>query len=122
MTTLRRGTSSADAVTAARAARAARRLGGDADTEAAARAVREGVVRLARRLQAQRQDAWRQPDRRSRCSAGSTATATATPKALADAEDAQPQALTRGPSRRWKSRVWSAAEPIPTTAAKCFST
>jgi len=65
-----------------------------ADTVAAARAVREGVVRLARRLQAQRQDHG--------VSATSIAllarlyrNGTATPKELADAEGAQPQTLTR---------------------------
>jgi DNA-binding MarR family transcriptional regulator len=60
----------------------------------AARQVREGVVRLARRLQSQRQEHGM----------SSTAVAllsrlyrdgTATPKALADAEGTQPQTLTR---------------------------
>lgn len=60
----------------------------------AARAVRDGVVRLARRLQAQRQD-------HGVSSTGIALLARlnrdgqATPKALADAEDAQPQTLTR---------------------------
>lgn len=65
-----------------------------APAEQAARQVREGVVRLARRLQAQRQDHG----------VSQTGIAllsrlyrdgTATPKALADAEGAQPQTLTR---------------------------
>lgn len=66
----------------------------DGTTLASARAVREGVVRLARRLQAQRQEH------------GVSATGiailsrlwrggTASPRALADAEDAAPQSLTR---------------------------
>ena len=64
------------------------------DTVAAARAVREGVVRLARRLQSQRQDHGVSATGialLSRLYRGGEAT----PKALADAEDAQPQTLTR---------------------------
>jgi len=76
------------------AARAARQGGADPDAEIAARAVREGVVRLARRLQAQRQEHGVSPTAialLSRLYRGGEAT----PKELADAEDAQPQTLTR---------------------------
>jgi DNA-binding MarR family transcriptional regulator len=61
---------------------------------AAARAVREGVVRLARRLQSQRQDHGVSATGialLSRLYRGGRAT----PKALAEAEGAQPQTLTR---------------------------
>ncbi len=64
------------------------------DAEVAARAVREGVVRLARRLQAQRQDHGVSPTAIAllgRLYRGGEAT----PKELADAEFAQPQTLTR---------------------------
>jgi len=61
---------------------------------AAARQVRDGVVRLARRLQAQRQPhgvSLTGIALLSRLHRGGTAT----PKALADAEHTQPQSLTR---------------------------
>jgi DNA-binding MarR family transcriptional regulator len=60
----------------------------------AARRVREGVVRLARRLQAQRQDHGVSPTGIALLSRLNR-DGEATPKALADAEDAQPQTLTR---------------------------
>jgi DNA-binding MarR family transcriptional regulator len=66
----------------------------DATDREAARQVREGVVRLARRLQSQRQE-------HGVSQTGVALLArifrdgTATPKALADAEGAQPQTLTR---------------------------
>ncbi len=75
----------ADAVLAAAVAR---------ERAAAARQVREGVVRLARRLQAQRQPHGVSVTGialLSRLHRGGTAT----PKALADAERTQPQSLTR---------------------------
>jgi DNA-binding MarR family transcriptional regulator len=65
-----------------------------ARTEEVARGVREGVVRLARRLQAQRQDHGVSPTGIAILSR-LYRSGTATPKALADAEDAQPQTLTR---------------------------
>jgi DNA-binding MarR family transcriptional regulator len=68
---------------------------GDArKTQETAREVREGVVRLARRLQAQRQDHGVSPTGIAILSR-LYRSGTATPKALADAEDAQPQTLTR---------------------------
>jgi DNA-binding MarR family transcriptional regulator len=75
----------ADAVLAAAVAR---------ERSAAARQVREGVVRLSRRLQAQRQ-----PHGVSLTGIALLSRlyrdGTATPKALADAEHTQPQSLTR---------------------------
>ncbi|HEY7175429.1 MAG TPA: MarR family transcriptional regulator [Micromonosporaceae bacterium] len=66
----------------------------DRERTAAARQVREGVVRLARRLQA-----LRQPHDVSVTGIALLSRlyrdGTATPKALADAEHAQPQTLTR---------------------------
>jgi DNA-binding MarR family transcriptional regulator len=66
----------------------------DDEDFATARRIREGVVRLARRLQAQRQEHGVSPTGIALL-ARLNRDGEATPKALADAEDAQPQTLTR---------------------------
>jgi DNA-binding MarR family transcriptional regulator len=66
----------------------------DSGTDAAARDVREGVVALARRLQAQRQDHGVSPTGVALLSRLHR-DGTATPTSLADAEGAAPQTLTR---------------------------